>query len=384
LNLNILFPDFYKVLNAEFTHNSVSIYIEARYYSGVCPVCGKVAHRVHSKYTRTIHDLPISKFKVMLKVHSRKFFCDNARCERHIFSERLQELALPYARKTCRMRDVIIQLMFTLSAEIAAVIIKSVFMDISPNTVLRTIRNTKIDIHSDFTVIGIDDWAFKKRVKYGTLVCDIKTHRPIDILDDRNYDTVSAWLKNHTEVKMICRDRSQTYRKAISDSLPDVVQVADRWHILKNIYDIIKQYIETHYPRGVKLQSNVKQSEISTHASTKEKKKTKMEIEQETRLARKAEIINQVKKLHESYISKREIARRLELSFRTVSKYISLECVPESKNVYRSSIIDPYLSTIKEHFKVGMKAAQIYRIIKDLGFTGSERTLRYFVKMKLT
>lgn len=232
----------------------------------------KPSHRVHSSYIRTINDLPLSKLKVSLSVHSRKFFCDNARCERRIFSERLQELASPYFRRTCRLNNTIIHLIFALSAQVAAIVIKSIFTEISPNTVLRIIRKTEINIDSDFTEIGIDDWAYKKRTKYGTLICDIKTHRPIDVLDDRNYTTVTTWLRKQYEVK-ITRDRSLTHRKAILDCIPNAVQLADRWHILKNIFDIIKQYVDTHYPRGVKLQNTENLPAVSIHVDVITKKK---------------------------------------------------------------------------------------------------------------
>jgi hypothetical protein len=119
--------------------------------------------------------------------------------------------------------------------------------------------------------------------------------------------------------------------------------------------------------------------DISTYVDVLSKKKTKQETEGEARLARKIELIKQVKGLHDKYIYIRKIARSLGLSHITVIKYIGLESMPEKKVVSRNSIITPYLVKGKEHFFSVMKIKQIYEEIKNLGFSGSERTLRYFI-----
>jgi transposase len=211
--------------------DSIIFSLEPIKESSRCPECGKTAHRVHSVYIRTINDLPVFNYKVRLKVRARRFFCDNITCQRKIFAERLQGLPGRYSRKTTRLAEALLKLSMTTSAEAASKIAKHIANGTSPNTLLRLIRNYKINDYIDLKSvqhIGIDDWAFKKRKSYGTLICDLTTRKPIDMLPDRGAKTLSEWLKLHPQVTLVSRDRSNVYAGAISSTLPHAVQVADR------------------------------------------------------------------------------------------------------------------------------------------------------------
>lgn len=164
-----------------------------------CPECGKPAYEVHSRYTRTLNDLSILNYKVQLKVRVRKFFCRNAGCIRRIFAEQLIGLADKYSRKTFRLTEALLKLSMITSAEAASKIAATIAYGTSPNTLLRLIKDYEVNSYVDMEKvqhIGIDDWAFKKKKTYGTLICDLVTQRPIDILPDRDANTLSNGLRN--------------------------------------------------------------------------------------------------------------------------------------------------------------------------------------------
>src|SRR5699024_3815922 len=89
--------------------------------------------------------------------------------------------------------------------------------------------------------VGIDDFAFKKRTSYGTILINLKTKKPIDLLNSRARDKVMEWLKLHSNIKLITRDDSRTYAKAITQVSEDILQVGDRWHILHQLFEAVKK-----------------------------------------------------------------------------------------------------------------------------------------------
>jgi transposase len=169
----------------------LSINIVSSQIDSICPCCSKKSGRVHSRYRRTLNDLPILDKKVNLKLCTRKFFCDNEKCDRVIFTERYTKLIKAYARKTDRLNKLLESISFATSAETASKIANISITNLSPDTILRIIKRTEIIPGTDYECIGIDDWAFRKGNKYGTLICDLKTHKPIAALRDHNYDTVA-------------------------------------------------------------------------------------------------------------------------------------------------------------------------------------------------
>jgi transposase len=95
-------------------------------------------------------------------------------------------------------------------------------------------------------VVGIDEWAWRKGHRYGTLVVDLARGCPIDVLEDRMTETVATWFTSHPEVTVVARDRSDAYGAGIRQGAPDAVQVADRFHLMQNLAEALEQVLHAH------------------------------------------------------------------------------------------------------------------------------------------
>lgn len=212
--------------------------------TSTCPDCHKCAHRVHGHYLRHPIDLPICGNPVQLTLTVRRFCCDNRRCRRTTFAERLESILPRYARRTHRLADVQQQVAFELGGRAGARLLSQMAMDASRDTLIRMIRFAACSSHSTPRVLGVDDWAFKKGQSYGTLLVDLETHQVVDLLPNRNAKSLAKWLAEHPGVEIISRDRGKEYIKGATDGAPKAIQVADRWHLLKNLREALVRVFE--------------------------------------------------------------------------------------------------------------------------------------------
>ena len=198
-----------------------------------CPSCGRHSARIHSRYLRSVADLPVSGRSVGLRLSARRFYCTEASCPRRVFTERFDGIA-PWARRTRRLEQIVLHLGLALGGRPAAALAQRLRLDVSNDTLLRTIRRgTKPDMAPP-RVVGIDDWAWRRNFRYGTIVCDLQRRRPLVLLPDRGPATVQAWLADQPQIEVIARDRAGNYALAANRALPNAIQVADRWHLMEN------------------------------------------------------------------------------------------------------------------------------------------------------
>ncbi len=202
---------------------------------GVCPDCGLASTRVHSRYIRRLADLPAQGHVVRLNIQVRRFRCDNADCERRIFGESLAEtVASRAARRTCRLESIVHHLGLALGGRPAAGLARRLMLPVSRDTLLRVVRRRATEVTTDVRILGIDDFAWKRGQRYGTVLCDLERRQVIDLLPDRGAGTVEAWLAAHPGIAIVSRDRGGGYGQAASRAAPQAMQVADRWHLMEN------------------------------------------------------------------------------------------------------------------------------------------------------
>src|SRR2546428_3567257 len=208
-----------------------------------CPLCGAQAWRIHSRYTRRVADLPCVGQHVTLLLTIRKFFCPNPNCLRKIFAEQFPDLVPSYARLTNRLRDALVALGLATCGELTSRLAPKLGMRVKPTTILRRLRAVPISPVGTVRILGVDDFAWKKGQTYGTILVDLELHRPIDLLPDRSEETLEAWLRAHSQVELVSRDRAGAYAEAIIKGAPQAQQVADRFHLLLNLRDGLRKFL---------------------------------------------------------------------------------------------------------------------------------------------
>ena len=244
---NLLLPDESQLCidRVETEGEDVLLSVSSTRATSLCPLCNRPSDRVHSQYQRHPADLPIVGHAVRLDMNVRKFFCDNNDCKRVIFTERLPSVVASYASRTNRLASRQQRVAFALGGEAGANLSTIIDMTTSPDTLLRLIHNTLEPEVKTPRVLGVDDWAKRKGQSYGTILVDLEAHQPVDLLPDRSAESFAKWLKEHPGVEIISRDRGKEYIKGATDGAPDAIQVADRWHLLKNLRDALKQLLES-------------------------------------------------------------------------------------------------------------------------------------------
>jgi transposase len=197
-----------------------------------CPSCGDLSDTVHCQYQRTVHDVPCGGRHVVLRLHVRKFVCRTATCPRKVFAERLPELVRPWARVSNRLLEELKAIGLAAEASVSERLAPRLGMNIKAPTLLRYLRTIEDAPITEVTRLGIDDFALRRADSYGTILINLETRRPLDLLPDRTAEAVKPWLSSHPEIQVVSRDRASAKALAVSQVLPHATQVADRYHLV--------------------------------------------------------------------------------------------------------------------------------------------------------
>ena len=339
-----------------------------------CPKCGQIARRIHSRYQRTLLDLPWQGQSVRLLLRCRKLFCLNPECAAQIFVEPLPRLARRYAHKTDRLEGALRELALLAGGEAAARIAKAFGLLLSPDACLDLLhREAGSSPFVTPRVLGVDDFAFKRGRRYGTILIDLEKRKPIDLLKDRDAATLAQWLKAHPGIQIVSRDRASSYAEGIRQGAPEAVQVADRWHLLKNLGDALERLAHRNHALLRTAAQSVPKPPYSTltHdpvAAAQPSSPASPSIQR--RRAR----FERVKALQAEGISLREIARREGVSRNTILKLASADAPPEPVSYGGGSekLRPCFVATVRKSWEAGeQNAVRLHAEIVSHGFTGS-------------
>lgn len=172
------------------------------------PACGCESRRVHSHYSRRASDFPWHGRIVEVRLQARRFRCSETLCTQKIFTERLPDIVAPRARRTARLGQSQLAIGFAVGGEPGSRLAQKLAMPISGDTLLRMIRRAEFEPPKAPRVVGVDDWAWRKGQRYGTILCDLERGRVLDLLPDRNASSVAAWLERHPGIEIVARDRA--------------------------------------------------------------------------------------------------------------------------------------------------------------------------------
>lgn len=224
----------------------------------ICPKCSQRTDRYHGTYIRKVQDLPILGKRVMLDIKAYEYECENPDCQITSFAENFNGFLNSYSRMTERLADFICTLALETSCEGCAKICQETGIQVSGDTVIRLLLKRYEAQPSSVVgdVIGIDDFAYKKRHTYGTIIVNEETHEPVTLLEGRDGETLRAWLKENKQVRVITRDRASAYAKVIAEELPDVMQIADRFHLHQNLLEAVKKALNSHLPSTITIPKN--------------------------------------------------------------------------------------------------------------------------------
>ncbi|ENG1323067.1 ISL3 family transposase [Salmonella enterica subsp. enterica] len=359
--------------------DGITLHLRATRKTAQCPECLKRSRSVHSCRRRRIQHLPCSGQTLWLIFAVRHWYCRNPSCSRKIFAESLVPFADPQQQSSTLLQNMQHQLGLIAGGEAGRRAAVASGMQISADTLLRRVVQAPEQAENRTRHIGIDEWAWHRGHRYGTLIINLDTHRPLLLLPGRDQRTLTAWFRKYPEIQVVSRDRGGIYSLAAREGAPQARQVADRWHLLKNIGDALERMMYRYMPliRLVASELSPKKSpepEPSVSAPSLRRPERLKQQARNKRHKRWTEVIA----LYNKGCGFREISRITGLSRVTVSRWVQSGAFPEiSTRPPKRGLLDPWREWLEEQRESGnYNASRIWREMAAKGFTGSETIVR--------
>lgn len=351
----------------------------------VCPLCQQFSSCIHSHYRRRIADLPWASKSMKISLSVKRFRCQNQQCRRKIFSERLASVPA-YGRRTTRLQQQLAQIGFQLGGQAGARLATLLSMPVSDTTLIRILAGIEEKPLATPKVLGVDDWSLKKGRTFGTILIDLERQQPVELLSDRAAETLALWLKTHPGVEIISRDRASCYADGARQGAPDAIQIADRWHLIKNLGEALKKMLEKWNPQlRVAAKAIAAQQQQQKHEEIQTNNISGSSIEVDTvplssPTAHYALLFQEVKKLIAEGCTLKAIARRLHISRNTVRRYRHYDQYPaKSIPEGRKSTVLPWKKYLTKRWEEGERnLRQLWREIKQQGYTGGPTSVYRF------
>jgi transposase len=337
--------------------------------SASCPLCGRRSRRVHSRYVRRLADLPWQGIAVQLLLTTRRFVCEGTRRPRRIFTEPLPGIATRYARQTTRLDTTMRLIAAALGGSAGQRLAAALGMHAPGSTLLRHLRHAPAPDPPTPRVVGVDDFAWRRGRRYGTVLVDLERHRVIDVLPDRSAATFAAWLRAHPGIEIVSRDRGGPYAEAVRAAAPDAVQVADRFHLVSNLRAALEAAIVRHAD-VVRIVAGARPVAHDVAAAR--------------RRAARVALYAQVVALRDAGVPHVEICERLNLGHGTVRTWLRAGQFPERAAPTRGPRVPTKLALFVDVIRAQLAAGAVdgHQLVADLrarGYTGATHAVQRLV-----
>lgn len=394
--LPALLPDASLHLDGISQQNGViALNVSITEFSATCPACGIRSRHIHSRYCRVLQDLPWQGFIVRIRLWTRRFYCRVAGCRCRIFTQRLPSIARPHARQTSRHRDAVLAIGYALGGEAGRRLALQLGISSSADTILRTLRHHASETAAQVKVLGVDDWAWRRGHRYGTVLVDLERRQPIDLLPDREADTLADWLRAHPSVQIITRDRAGAYADGARQGAPNAIQVADRFHLFCNLTSALQRLLErlsSILPQLAAGKAARADSTIinrpdfpdgpeQTPVPGEQKKMNQHEREREQRRGGRKALYEAVHDAYHRGLTKRAIAKELGITRTTVRRFLRAREFPERAPRRQRSALDAYREYLERRWAEGChNASQLCRELRQMGYGGQRSRVKEYVQ----
>jgi transposase len=380
-SLLLSLPDELVVDQVRVLYDCVTVCVRSVTSSAICPLCSQPATRIHSLYRRTLADVPCGGRQLVLSLVVRKFFCQTSHCLRRIFAERFPELTRPWARMTERFCAQLEEIGFATTGENGARLATHQGLPTSPATMLRRLKAASEPVSKKVTKVGIDDFAFRRGLRYGSILVDLETHQVIDLLPDRSPATATAWFKAHPDIEVISRDRSADYALAATQGAPQALQVADRWHLVSNLADTLDAILRRQAPFQKSARKTAESKGQKNKPATPDLRLTPAQQERREQVR---ESFARVQSLYEQGYSLREIANVVHIDTKTLRYFVQSQpwaaVQPHRGRNAGDASLTPYLPYLHKRWRAGCQnGPQLWRELRARGYTGSVSSVKPYV-----
>ena len=244
------------IYRTEETNDRIDIFLKSSVHSCKCPCCGTESSDLHATYERTIQDIPIRCKPTYVHANVFKYNCTNAGCSQKVFMEPLDFASASQVR-TDALNALVLAMAMFMSNEGASTVLSFMGITISNDSIQRLYDRIEFKDDPDVEAVGIDDVATRKGQKYATAIYDLKDHHMIALLEGRDGAPLKEWLKSHRKIRLVARDRASAYASAISEVLPECTQVADRFHLMQNLLDKMKDIFKEEVPSSIFIKDGI-------------------------------------------------------------------------------------------------------------------------------
>lgn len=376
-------PEGMEIDQIQITQTGLVVSVRSTTPSSCCPLCLQSSSHIHSYYHRTLKDAPCVGRQLQLALTVRKFLCQNPDCSRQVFTERIPDLAEPWARMTSRLKEQITSLGLSTSGSAGVRLGDRLGIETTRPTILRRVMSIPDDARASVVYLGIDDFAFRRGYQFGTILIDLESHRPIDILPDRRAETAAAWMRDNPDIHVVSRDRASAYASAALEAAPQAIQVADRFHVCKNLTEATQLLLTrcqaemaaaSHLEEPVHNQSD---NSVISISEWRPKEPARVKEARLTRRAGREARYKQVMQMQSLGSTTREIACQLGMSQRTVQKWKASGTFPEAKKRRKkASSFDEFAPYVLKRWQEGERnGLALWREIVAQGYTGSPQTV---------